>query len=147
LAEWIAGGNVPSTHAAEKKVSPRSPRRKGIRLGAKVMFFSGVLFPVLLALSLAIDEGAPLILPVFIFFVGLSIMLYSRFFREDIPSFQSARAETSRLATMSAASALPPASNIPIHGPGDVARPRARTNELAQPPSVTENTTKLLDQE
>ncbi len=147
LAEWVAAGGVPSMHAAVKKVSSRSPRRKGIRLGAKVMFLGGILFPVLLALSLAIDEGGPMIVPVLIFFVGLAIMLYSRLFGEDIPSFQSELAQTSRLATVSEASALPPASNNPIHSPGDFARPRVRTNELAQPPSVTEHTTKLLDQE
>jgi endogenous inhibitor of DNA gyrase (YacG/DUF329 family) len=146
LGEWIAGGGVPATQAAAKKVSLRSPRRKGIRLGAKVMFFSAVLFPVFLALSLAIDEGAPMFLPFFVFFVGLAIMVYSRLFREDIPSAQSEPAPTSRPTTMSEAGGLPPA-NVPIHGPGDFARPRPRTNELAQPPSVTENTTKLLDQE
>jgi zinc-ribbon domain len=147
LVEWVAAGGVPSLHAAVKKVSPLSPRRKGIRLGAKVMFLGGLLFPVLLALSLAIDEGGPMIVPVLIFFVGLAIMLYSRLFREDIPSIQSELAQTSRLATVSEVSALPPASNIPIHSPGDFARARVRTNELAQPPSVTEHTTKLLDEE
>ena len=147
LAEWVAGGGVPSTYAGVKKVSSRSRRRKGIRLGAKVMFVAGVLFPVLLALSLAIEEGGPMIVPFVTFFVGLAITLYSRLFVEDIPSLQSELAQTSRLATVSEASALPPASNIPIHSPGDFARPRVRTNELAQPPSVTEHTTKLLDQE
>jgi zinc-ribbon domain len=147
LPEWVAGGGVPSTSAAAKKVSARSPRRKGIRLGAKVMFISGVLLPVLLALSLAIGEGGPMIVPVLIFFVGLTIMLYSRLFGEDIPSFESDLAQTSRLAAVLEASALPPASNIPIHNAGDFARPQVRTNELAQRPSITEHTTKLLDQE
>ena len=147
LAEWVAGGGVPSTHAAAKKVSARSPRRKGIRRGAKLMFLSGVLFPVLLAPSLALGEGGPMIIPLLVFFVGLTIMLYSRLFGEDIPSFESDLAQTSRLAAVSEASALPPASTIPIHNAGDFARPRVRTNELAQRPSVTEHTTKLLDQE
>src|SRR6267142_2091422 len=109
LGEWIAGGGVPATRAAAKKVSLRSPRRKGIRLGAKVMFFGGVLFPVFLAMSLAIDEGGPMILPFLVFFVGLAIMVYSRLFREDIPLVQSEPAQTSRLASMAEASALPPA--------------------------------------
>jgi hypothetical protein len=147
LADWVAGGGVPFTYATVKKDSSRSPRRKGIRLGAKVMFLSGVLFPVLLALSLAKGKGGPMIIPVIIFVVGLAIALYSRLFGEDIPSFQSELAQTSRLATVSEASALPAASNIPIHSAGDFARPRVRTNELAQPPSITEHTTKLLDQE
>ena len=111
------------------------------------MFVGGVLFPVLLAISLAVDEGGPMILPILIFFVGLTIMLYSRLFGEDIPSFKSDLAQTSRLAAVSEASALPPASTIPIHDAGDFARPRVRTNELAQRPSITEHTTKLLDQE
>ena len=147
LAEWVAGGGVPATNAAVKKVSARSPRRKGIRRGAKLMFLSGVLLPVFLAPSLALGEGGPMIIPALVFFVGLTIMLYSRLFGEDIPSFESDPAQTSRLAAGSEASALPPASNIPIHNAGDFARPRARTNELAQRPSVTEHTTKLLDQE
>ena len=147
LAEWVAGVGVPATSAAAKKVSARSSRRKGIRLGAKVMFLSGVLLPPFLAISLAVDEGGPMILPAIIFFVGLTIMLYSRLFREDIPSFESDLAQTSRLAAASEASALPPASSIPIHNAGDFARPRVSTNELAQRPSVTEHTTKLLDQE
>jgi hypothetical protein len=110
------------------------------------MFFSGVLFPVVLAISLAVGEGGPMLLPLLVFFVGLAIMLYSRFFGEEIQSLQSELAQPSRLATVSKASALPPASNIPIR-PGDFAQPRVKTNELAQPPSVTEHTTKLLDQE
>jgi len=147
LAEWVAGGGVPSTYTAPKKVSALSPRQKGIRRGAKVMFLSGVLLPVLLAISLALGEGGPMILSVLIFFVGLTIMLYSRLFGEDIPSLESDPAQTSRLAAVPETSALPPASNIPIHNAGDFARPRVRTNELAQRPSVTEHTTKLLDQE
>jgi hypothetical protein len=147
LAEWVAGNGVPSTYAAAKQVSASSPRRKGIRLGAKVMFLGGVLFPVFLAISLAVEEGGPMIVPILIFFVGLTIMLYSRLFGEDIPSFESDLAQTTRLAAVLEASALPPASNIPIHNAGDFARPRVRTNELAQRPSITEHTTKLLDQE
>jgi hypothetical protein len=147
LAEWVTAGGVPPTNAAEKKVSLRSPRRKGIRLGAKVVFFSGILFPVLLALSLAIDDGGPMILPVAVFFVGLAIMLYSRLFREDTPSYKSEEVQSSRLATMSERVALPPASNIPIRSPGDFPPSGVRTNELVQRPSVTEHTTKLLDQE
>jgi hypothetical protein len=147
LAEWVAGGGVPATSAAAKDISSRSPRHKGIRRGAKVMFVSGVLLPVFLAISIAIEEAGPMILPALVFFVGLTIMLYSRLFGEDSPSFESGPAKGSRLAAVSEASALPPAASIPIHDAGDFERPRVRTNELAQRPSVTEHTTKLLDQE
>ncbi len=144
LAEWLGVSGVPARSAQETQVSPRSPRRKRIRLGAKLMFLSGVLFPVFLVMSLAIDEGSPLVLPLIIFFVGLTIMLYARLFVEDIPPITSPGAQTSAFGAMPGVNALPPASTIGMHGVG---RQRVRTAELAQPPSVTENTTKLLDQE
>jgi hypothetical protein len=111
------------------------------------MFLSGVLFPVVLALSLVIDEGAPMFVPVLIFFVALIMMLYARLFSEDISPIKSQQAQTSGLGAMSDRSALPPASNIPMFGPRNLAGQQVRTAELAQPPSVTENTTKLLDKD
>ena len=146
LAKWLAGGEAPAAREQETQVSLRSPRRKGITRGAKLMFLSGVLFPVFLVLSLAIDEGAPMIIPIIIFFVALTTMLYSRLFSEEISPIKSQQAQKSGLGAMSGGSALSPAS-IPIHGPGNLAGQQVRTNELAQPPSVTEHTTKLLDKE
>ena len=144
LAEWLASGGAPPALAAETKVPLPSPRRKGIRRGAKLMFLSGVLFPVFLVLSLAIDEGAPMFFPIFIFFVALIMMLYARLFSDAISPVNSQQAQISGLGQMSAVSALPPASNIPMHG---FAGQQVRTKELAEPPSVTEHTTRLLDKE
>ncbi len=110
------------------------------------MFLSAVLFPVFLVFSLAIDEGAPMIIPIIIFFVALTTMLYYRLFGEEISPTRS-QAQTSGLGAMSVGNALPPASSIPIHGPGNLAEQQVRTNQLAQPPSVTDHTTKLLDKD
>lgn len=107
------------------------------------MFLSAVLFPVFLVISLAVDEGASMIVPIILFFVSLIIMLYSRLFIEDSPTIMSQQAETPSLGSIAARNALPPASNNPIYA----APQRVRTNELARPPSVTENTTKLLDKD
>ena len=147
LTEWLVGSGAPAGREQETPVSLRSPRRKGIRRGAKLMFLSGVLLPVFLVLSLFIEEGAPMIIPISIFFVALTMMLFSRLFSEEISPIKSQQAQTSGLGAMSVLGPLPPASNIPLHGPGNIAGQRVRTNELAQPPSVTEHTTKLLDQE
>jgi endogenous inhibitor of DNA gyrase (YacG/DUF329 family) len=147
LAEWLAGGGAPALRAAETQVSLPSPRRKGIRRGAKLMFLSAVLFPVFLAISLIGDEGAPMIVPVLLFFVSLVMMLYSRLFGDPTTPVQGHPIQTPGLAAMSQHSALPPASNLPMHGASNIGRQSVRTNELAHPPSVTENTTKLLDTE
>jgi hypothetical protein len=142
LAEWIASGGVPAARGAETQAL-RSPRRKRRRRGSKLMFFSLVLFPVFLIISLMADEGAPMVVPVFLLFVSLTMMMYSRFFGEETSSTKDP-VQQSILGGKSAAGALPPPSNIPVSG--FTGRP-VRTAELAQPPSVTENTTRLLDKE
>jgi hypothetical protein len=149
LAEWIAGGALPAKRTGEiTTTAPLTRRRKGIRRAAKLMFFSGVLIPVFLVISLVIDEGAPMIFPFMLFFVALVMMLYARLFSDNTnlandPSLSNAAAQTSALPSSSTRTSLPPAANMPLPTAG---RHEVRTNELARP-SVTENTTRLLDNE
>ncbi|HET9787635.1 MAG TPA: hypothetical protein VFP47_10900, partial [Pyrinomonadaceae bacterium] len=82
LAEWIASGGAPAARGAETQAL-RLPRKKRRQRGSKLMFFSLVLFPVFLVISLMFDEGAPMVVPVFLLFVSLIMMMYSRFFGEE----------------------------------------------------------------
>jgi hypothetical protein len=112
------------------------------------MFFSGVLIPVFLVISLIFDEGGPMLFPFLVFFVSLAMMLYARLFSDNTApvndaSLQHAAAQTSALPSSSKRGSLPPAANTPLPIAG---RQQVRTNELAQP-SVTEHTTRLLDNE
>jgi hypothetical protein len=141
LAEWLAAGGPLAGKPQETHVAMTSPRRKGIRRGAKVMFFSVVLFLIFLMLAIAVDEPGPLVIPFITFIVGLTITLYSRLFGDQYPAIRNTAPEQMGSPVMPATQ-LPPASSIPIY-----TAPHVRTNELVQPPSVTENTTKLLDQE
>ena len=144
LAEWLAGGALPVLRQDEVQKEALSPRRKGMRRAAKLMFFSGVLFPVFLAISIAVDEGGPMIIPVGIFFIGLMWLLYARLFSATTTPATIQAAQTSTLGANPTRVSLPAATNMPMPGIG---RQQVRTNELAQPPSVTENTTRLLDNE
>jgi len=149
LAEWLGGAPLAAPRAEEPKKGAMSRRRKGIRRSAKLMFFSGVLFPVFLAISIGVDEAGPLVIPLLLFFVSLVWMLYARLFSDntvpgEIPTEFGRPAQTSTLGAQPVPNYLPPATTPPIPNTG---RPQVRTNELAQPPSVTENTTRLLDQE
>jgi len=155
LAEWLAGGRVAVKGAEEAQVAGDSRRRKNMRRAAKLMFFSGVLLPLFLVISIAVDEAGPLVLPFFIFFVALMWMLYARLFMsETVPvNYQAPQSaipsglfQTSTLGSGQARGSLPPATagNIPASG---ASRQQVRTNDLAQRPSVTENTTRLLDNE
>ena len=139
LARWVsgAGGSDKPSHTAG--LSP-SPRRKLMKRGAKLMFVSVVLFILCLFFSLAIDEGAPLIFPILLFFISLVVILYARLFRDPTPE----PAPVPELASRMNKSALPPASSLPTY---EGVAQKIKTRELAEPPSVTENTTKLLDTE
>ena len=143
LAEWLAGG-TSATRQDEKTSEALSPRRRGMRRAAKLMFFSGVLIPIFVIVSLIADEGGPMIVPFIFFFIALVMMLYARFFSDKKAPVNSTVAQTSALGSTSARGSLPPATSIPISGIG---RQQVKTNELVGPPSVTENTTRLLDNE
>lgn len=124
----------------------RWPRRRRLRLGAKVMFFSGVLFPLFLALSIAVDSPEPLVPPLVLFLAGLAFMLYSWiFFEGTIPA---APKTTTTFPAVQTPSRGLPSSSPPSLAPGtfgELPVPRANTAEIIQPPSVTERTTNLLE--
>lgn len=148
LAEWLAGGRVVPAKSKEQSEA-MSPRRKGIRRAAKLMFFSGVLLPVFFVISLAFDEGGPMVIPFMVFFVALVLMLYASLFSDkNAPvtkqTLPNQAAQTSVLGSPPARGSLPAAGDMPMPAIG---RQQVRTNELVQPPSVTENTTRLLDNE
>jgi hypothetical protein len=145
LAEWLAGGRLPLPRRDEPEApAALSPRRKGIRRAAKLMFFSGVLFFVFLVISLAADEGAFMIIPFLVFFVALVMMLYARLFSDKNAPVINQPAQPPAFGPPQARGSLAPGATMPMPATG---RQHVRTNELAQPPSVTENTTRLLDNE
>lgn len=153
LAEWLTGGRLPLRAADAAQASPDSPRRKNMRRAAKLLFFAGALSPIFLLISIAEDDPGPLIPVFFLFFISLAWMLYARIFMSTTapvkyqapaqPAVPPASLQTSAFGPAPARGSLPPAANnIPMPG-----REQVRTNELAQRPSVTEHTTRLLDNE
>ncbi len=144
LAQWLAGGGTLAPNEEATAPEGVSPKRKGVRRGAKLIFFSVVLFPIFLGLSFAVDEPGPLLLPFTVFLAGLTYLLYYLIFGEQTPPAKTQQAQPARLAPGFGPNALPPASNIWANS---VRADAVRTAELAQPPSVTENTTKLLDKD
>lgn len=142
LIEWLGRAGVPAAPVPDTQSSLStlpSPRKKGFRRAGKVMFVSAVLFVIFLIISIAFEEGGPMIIPFFVFFVGLVMMLYARLFSSPVPQI---KAQYTPPSLGSKSTALPPHTHVPMH---DIPQQRGRTNELAQPSSVTEHTTKLLD--
>jgi hypothetical protein len=145
-----SGGLLPRYEPpGEKKISPR---RKGVKQGGTLMIIGAVLVPIFGVMS----GFAPGNLEnVFAFFAALAAiicfvggplrMLYAALFEEGASSPQfgppvsyAPPAITSPAARLSA---LPPGTVNPTTG----WQARPETAEIAQPPSVTDNTTRLLE--
>lgn len=145
------GGMLPAlSHVAP---SEPSPRRKGVKQGALLLLLGVILVPLLGVLN-SFNAGNlfDILTPmaaIFFFVGGLMRMLYAALFEEG-KSYPrpgvTAYAPPPMPAQFHAnprASALPPA---PAQSPTGW-RSRPNTAEIFQPPSVTENTTRLLDKD
>lgn len=143
LAEWLSG-NVPVKRAEETRVLTPSRQRKAMRRAAKLGFFGAAAFPIFLLMSIGIDEPGPLFLPLIAFFAAGIWMLYARLFMGDAQQIYQAPQPSAFGPTPTARVSLPPPTNLPMP---DIGRQRVKTNELVEVPSVTEHTTRLLDNE
>ena len=91
-----------------------------------------------------VDKLVVLAAPVIIaFFVGFVCLLYALFFEEGAKNSNALHASSRKARELDQAggAALPPAQNVSIND----WRRQANTAEMAQPLSVTEGTTKLLE--
>jgi hypothetical protein len=147
----LANGGALPAYQIEEGSREMSPRKKGVRQGAALILSGAVLVPLLAVL----DKYTGLNLEIFtalaavILFIGGPLrMLFAGLF-EDGASTRPRLAPASYMppampaprGTPVRGSALPPQSVNPASG----WRPRPNTAEILQPPSVTESTTRLLD--
>jgi hypothetical protein len=147
----LANGGVPAQ--SETSVVPKqlSPRSRGYRQGALLILIGVVLTPILGILTdIGLSEVFPALAAVICFMGGFTRMLYARMFEEktpqhrpdSLPSYIPPAGPAAFGAGSARPAALPPQRSVPAPSwrrPNDTA-------DLAQPPpSVTENTTRLLD--
>lgn len=139
VAELLSSNGALVTPQAEAPGNVSLLRRKGVRFGAKLIFLSAFLLLPALVLSRLFDSPVPLVPPFIIFLVGLAQGLYTLLFGEH---YQSELREPPQ-AELSAARrvSLPAAQTAPI----TINDSKRNTAEIVRPPSVTEHTTQLLD--
>ena len=151
LQVLATGGMLPSF--AGEGIKAPSPRRKGVKQGGALLLLGVILVPLLGVLSSfnagnLFDILTPMAAIVF-FLGGLIRMLFAALFEEGAPHYRPMMPPYAppptlvQFQTPPRASALPPAQ-VP---PPTAWRMRPNTAEIAQPPSVTENTTRLLDKD
>jgi len=129
-----------------------SPRSRGVRKGAMLMLSTLFVVPVLAILIVALLNGPEEIVglaAVFCFVGGLLRMLYALMMEDPYPQLESnqvapyAPPAAPQFDRSMRNAALPPASVNAVPS----WRPQPNTAELAHRPSVTENTTRLLDKD
>jgi hypothetical protein len=136
VMELLTNEGVPTNPLAPPRNPPPSPRKRGIRFGAKILFFSIVLFLPAFALAIDADHPGPLILPGVLFLAGIFWMLYYRLFGEESAPVQKQPQFISH-ATPQPVYLPPPQQSVPVtsHTP------------TPQPQSVAEHTTRSLGQQ
>ena len=140
--------SVPDMPFSSPPKPIQSPRKQGVRQGAKLMFLSLVTLPVIIGLSIVVDGPGFLIIPFTIFLAGLAWMIYSAIFGEDYAAAPPATSFRQPHMNAQHLPAPPRHFNTP-HAEGHriTTTPRIDTSEMTQPPSVTESTTKLFENE
>ena len=118
-----------------------------------MMFSTLLIVPIVSLISVFIVGGEHLLIPIaalLTFVGGLLRIIYARLYESDVPGVNQyapthvPQVTPSQLNARGQFSALPPHQNMPVP---DFTQGRMKTAELVHPPSVTENTTRLLDEE
>jgi hypothetical protein len=151
VTELLARNGIV-THQTFAAPQAISPRRKGLRQGAKLMFF-GVIVSILVGILVGATDGPGEVVGVSMLLVlaGFFRVLYALLFEEKSPATQqlapppyAQHAAGAQFNPGVRGTALPPGEFVPAR---TSFAPRQETAEIAPPPSVTDHTTRLLRDE
>jgi hypothetical protein len=152
VSHLLAQGGALPTNTTSQQGRELSPRQLGTRQGTMLMFSTLLIVPVVSLISVFIIGWQELLIPLsalLTFVGGLLRIIYARLYEDDTPGLKQASTtydpplSPAQLNAGLRGSALPPPQSIPVP---TFAPRRANTAELV-PPSITENTTKLLDED
>jgi zinc-ribbon domain len=127
--------NIPQTNFIQS-VEP-SERKKGIRRGAKMVFFSLAMFLPVVAFCAVVGGPEPLFLPASVFLAGIFWMIYYRLFG-DANAPPPKPVQPPYFGPPPQNASFPPPQSAPVYRP-PVETPRER--------SVIEHTTRSLERQ
>src|SRR5215510_5748122 len=117
VVDLLARDGVPTNPLPLPQTHEPSHRRKGIRRGAQITFFSVVMFLPVLAFAIAVvDSPGPLVLPGTIFLTGIFWMLYYRLFGDEAAPAQR-QAQPAQFAPPPQHAYLPQQQSGPAYSP------------------------------
>lgn len=125
-----------------------SPRQRGLRKAGIFLILSVVLAPIVGLMTAMEEDFLVLFLPLLMVFVfGLVRLLYALFLEQSTQpnnaASLTAAAGGAKLLPGAGRARLPEAQSVPLANSANWRQP-VKTSEMVQPPSVTDNTTKLL---
>jgi hypothetical protein len=155
VAELIFNGGAPPQAFQPTTSKKDSPRRKGLKQGLFIFLLSFLVVPLIAILTIAVNAREPFMVAIAAILLtvgGLLRMAYALMFESNEPygkplEENALNAAQNFLGTNKSAGALPPQQSIPTstYVPPTAGNWRD-TNDLNATPSVTENTTKFLDE-
>jgi hypothetical protein len=128
--------NAPQTNALRS--GEPSERKKGIRRGAKMVFFSLAMFLPIIGFCAVVEHGLPLILPGSLFLAGIFWMIYYRLFGDENAPASKRRPEQPYFGPPPQNASLPPPQSVPVYR-SPVETPKEH--------SVVEHTTRSLERQ
>jgi hypothetical protein len=140
VAELLSYDGFLLSNQMETKESAPLIKRKGLRVGAKIVFLSVFLTVPAFGLAIAFKHPIPLLIAVIPFLIGLAQILYVYLFGESIIPLKG-KGKLAELNARESYFSLPKSQSAPT--PMFNSKP-LDTGEIIQPLSVTEHTTKLL---
>ena len=142
----LATAEASPANEKENHRPRESPRRKGVRQGVILLFISMVFMPLITLIGKPRGDFLPMIF----LMAGLMRILYAVIFQQGAPRKKKQRAlpdvgpiTTDQIGAAARGSALPPSQSVPV---SVVSARGMDTSEMVSPPSVTEHTTKLLEE-
>ncbi len=152
MSDVVSNGGLPREIVDRTNPGATSPRKKGIKQGGILMLSSLIIIPLtaLLIEGLGFPEEFIAVAAITTFWGGFLRILYALIFQSKVPTTQSVgfveMVKQDLTGQTTSQQALPPQQSQPI--PASYVAPPAGhwkdTNDL-QPTSVTENTTRTLN--
>ena len=136
--DGVPGGalNAPQTNALRS--GQPSERKKGIRRGAKMVFFSLAMFLHVIGFCFAVESPGPLILPASLFLAGIFWMIYYRLFGDENAPAPKRQHEPPYFGPPPQNASLPPQQSVPVY---------RSPVEAQKEHSVVEHTTRSLERQ
>jgi len=136
--DGVPGGALTAPQTNALRSGEPSERKKGIRRGAKMLFFSLAMFLPVVGFCFAVETPGPLILPASLFLAGIFWMSYYRLFGDEDAPAPKRQPEQIYFGPPPQHASLPPQQSVPVYR-SPVEAPKEH--------SVVEHTTRSLDRQ